>query len=45
MTTILGLSGSLRAASFNTRLLRAAAAMAPPGCAIDEALFMGDGAR
>lgn len=35
MTTILGLSGSLRRASFNSGLLRAAADLAPAGCAID----------
>ena len=31
MTTIIGLSGSLRAGSFNTALLRAAAGLMPPG--------------
>ncbi len=31
MTTIIGLSGSLRAGSFNTALLRAAAGLAPEG--------------
>lgn len=35
MTTIIGLSGSLRAKSFNTGLLRAAAAAAPAGCTVD----------
>lgn len=34
MTTILGLSGSLRRASFNAGLLRAAAGMAPAGTTI-----------
>jgi chromate reductase, NAD(P)H dehydrogenase (quinone) len=34
MTTIIGLSGSLRKASYNTALLRAAAAMAPEGATI-----------
>ena len=33
--TILGLSGSLRRASFNTGLLRAAADLAPEGTKID----------
>lgn len=32
---ILGISGSLRAASYNTALLRAAAEVAPPGVALD----------
>ena len=31
MTTIVGISGSLRSGSFNTALLRAAASQAPPG--------------
>ena len=31
MTTIIGLSGSLRAGSFNTALLRAAAGLMPDG--------------
>jgi chromate reductase, NAD(P)H dehydrogenase (quinone) len=35
MTTILGLSGSLRAGSFNTSLLRAAASLAPEGTTIE----------
>lgn len=35
MTRILGLSGSLRRASFNTGLLRAAAEAAPPGITFD----------
>ncbi|MBE2276175.1 MAG: NAD(P)H-dependent oxidoreductase [Rhodobacteraceae bacterium] len=34
MTTILGLSGSLRRASFNAGLLRAAAEVAPPGVTV-----------
>jgi chromate reductase, NAD(P)H dehydrogenase (quinone) len=32
---ILGISGSLRAASYNTALLRAAGQLAPPGVAVD----------
>jgi NAD(P)H-dependent FMN reductase len=35
MTRILGLSGSLRAGSFNTALLRAAAALMPAGASLD----------
>lgn len=35
MTTILGLSGSLRRASFNAGLLRAAAEVAPEGCRVE----------
>ena len=35
MTTIIGLSGSLRAASYNTALLRAAAGLMPAGTALD----------
>lgn len=35
MTTILGLSGSLRRASLNTGLLRAAVEVAPPGVTLD----------
>lgn len=35
MTRILGISGSLRRASFNTGLLRAAAEAAPPGVTFD----------
>lgn len=48
MTTILGLSGSLRRASFNSGLLRAAAALAPEGVEItigsirDVPLYDGD---
>jgi len=34
MTTIIGLSGSLRKGSFNSGLLRAAAEVAPPGCTV-----------
>ena len=36
MTTILGLSGSLRRASFNSGLLRAAAELAPAGTTITQ---------
>ena len=35
MTTIVGISGSLRQGSFNTSLLRAAAALAPEGVTIE----------
>ncbi len=35
MTRILGLSGSLRAASYNTALLRAAAGMVPPDATLE----------
>jgi NAD(P)H-dependent FMN reductase len=35
MTTIIGIAGSLRAASFNASLLRAAAGMAPAGTSIE----------
>lgn len=35
MTTIIGISGSLRSGSYNAALLRAAAGLAPAGCAID----------
>jgi chromate reductase, NAD(P)H dehydrogenase (quinone) len=35
MTTIIGLSGSLRRGSFNTALLRAAAALMPPDASLD----------
>jgi NAD(P)H-dependent FMN reductase len=35
MTTILGISGSLRTGSFNTGLLRAAADAMPPGATLD----------
>lgn len=37
MPTILGISGSLRSGSFNTRLLRAAVALAPSGTTIEVA--------
>lgn len=39
MTKILGISGSLRAASFNTKLLRAAIKLAPEGTTIEEGSF------
>lgn len=48
MTTIIGISGSLRASSFNAGLLRAAAEAAPEGCAVsiasinDIPLYNGD---
>jgi NAD(P)H-dependent FMN reductase len=35
MNTIIGLSGSLRRASYNTALLRTAAELAPAGCTVD----------
>ncbi len=35
MTTIVGLSGSLRAGSFNAGLLRATVEVAPAGCAVE----------
>jgi NAD(P)H-dependent FMN reductase len=41
MTTILGISGSLRSGSFNTALLRAAAELAPPGVALELATLHG----
>ncbi len=41
MTTLLGLSGSLRRASINTALLRAAAALAPAGVTVDVATLHG----
>jgi chromate reductase len=41
MTTILGISGSLRRGSFNTSLLRAAAALAPQGTTLDIASLHG----
>jgi len=41
MTTILGISGSLREASFNTKLLRAAIRLAPVGTTIEEASIRG----
>ena len=41
MTTLIGLSGSLRRASINTALLRAAAALAPAGVTVDVATLHG----
>jgi NAD(P)H-dependent FMN reductase len=41
MTTILGISGSLRAQSFNTALLRAAQALVPAGVALELATLHG----
>jgi NAD(P)H-dependent FMN reductase len=41
MLTVLGLSGSLRAGSFNTALLRAAAKLMPPGCVLELATLHG----
>jgi NAD(P)H-dependent FMN reductase len=41
MATILGISGSLRAGSFNTALLRAAAELAPPGVIVEQATLHG----
>lgn len=41
MTTILGISGSLRTGSFNTSLLRAAVELAPEGAAIETASIRG----
>jgi len=41
MTKIVGLSGSLRAGSYNTMLLRAAAALAPEGTVIEVATIEG----
>lgn len=41
MTRILGISGSLRAQSFNTSLLRAAQALAPDGVILDAATLHG----
>lgn len=35
MTTIIGLSGSLRRTSYNSALLRTAAELAPAGCSIE----------
>ncbi len=35
MTTIIGLSGSLRRGSYNTALLRSAAELAPNGCTVE----------
>lgn len=41
MTTLLGISGSLRAQSFNTTLLRAAQSLAPPGVTLEAATLHG----
>ena len=41
MTTILGISGSLRAGSYNTALLRAAQGLALPGIEIEIATLHG----
>ena len=41
MTTLLGLSGSLRAGSFNTALLRAAAGLMPAGATLENATLHG----
>ena len=41
MTTIIGISGSLRAGSLNSALLRAAAASMPPGATLDIASIKG----
>jgi NAD(P)H-dependent FMN reductase len=41
MTTILGISGSLRTGSFNTSLLRAAVELAPAGVTIETATIRG----
>jgi NAD(P)H-dependent FMN reductase len=41
MTTLLGISGSLRAQSFNTSLLRAAQSLAPPGVTLEAATLHG----
>ncbi len=41
MTKIIGISGSLRRGSYNTSLLRAAVALAPPGVEIVEASIRG----
>ena len=41
MTTIIGIAGSLRQSSFNTALLRAAAAAVPTGCTLDIASIRG----
>ena len=41
MTTILGLSGSLRSGSYNTALLRAAAGLMPAGATLDIATLHG----
>jgi len=39
MTTIIGLSGSLRRGSYNASLLRAAASLAPPACTVQIETF------
>ena len=41
MTTIIGISGSLRAASFNGALLRAATQLMPPGSQLEIAAIKG----
>ena len=41
MNTIIGIAGSLRKASYNAALLRAAAELAPPGCRIEVASIRG----
>ena len=41
MTKLIGISGSLRKASFNTALLRAAVEVAPPGCTLEIASIAG----
>src|SRR5262245_43512711 len=41
MTTLLGISGSLRGGSFNTALLRAAAAAVPAGTTLELASLAG----
>ncbi len=41
MSTIIGIAGSLRKASYNAALLRAAADLAPPGCRIEVASIRG----
>jgi NAD(P)H-dependent FMN reductase len=41
MTHIVGIAGSLRRGSYNAALLRAAAAVAPPGCEVEIASIRG----
>lgn len=41
MNTIIGIAGSLRTASYNAALLRAAAEVAPPGCRVEVASIRG----
>ena len=41
MANILGLSGSLRSGSFNSALVRAAAALMPPGSVLEIASIRG----